>query len=251
LRYLVRLSYVGTRYRGWQRQTNTLSSVQQKLEDTFAKMLKTKVTLVGCGRTDAGVHAKAYYAHFDLDFDFTYDPVERLNRMLPDDIVIHELRIVNEKWHARFDAVSRMYKYYIHTSLDPFLHEVSTFYPLKKINESAIQDALIFIKNLEDFKYLCLTPDDHNTTICTMYEAGFESTEEHKILIFTFRANRFLKSMIRAIMYLIIELALENITIEQFKNICTGNSHLKAIKLAYPNGLHLEDIEYPEVKFNV
>ena len=113
MRYFLQLSYNGKNYSGWQRQDNAVS-VQETVEDNLSKIMNDPTEIVGCGRTDAGVHAKQYYTHFDSVKDLPENFLYRMNNMLPDDISINDIFTVKSETHARFDAVNRTYKYFIH-----------------------------------------------------------------------------------------------------------------------------------------
>ncbi|HSH19108.1 MAG TPA: tRNA pseudouridine synthase A, partial [Draconibacterium sp.] len=125
-RYFIQLSYNGTRFFGWQRQPNAVS-VQEVLEKTLTTVLREEITVVGAGRTDTGVHASFFVLHFDVSIEIAEPEklVYQLNRFLPGDIAIQNIRKVSKEFHARFSAVSRTYKYFICTEKNPFLRETS------------------------------------------------------------------------------------------------------------------------------
>ena len=159
-RFFLELAYQGANYHGWQRQPN-VPSVQQTIEEALSKMLGNKVIVIGCGRTDAGVHAKSFFAHFDLKAAlndhlreniaanipcfFGFDPVHRLNKMLPSDISIMHMMQVPKEIHAQYSAQSRTYEYHFHTHKDPFLAQSSALYDAKKLDYDLIQSALHLI----------------------------------------------------------------------------------------------------------
>ena len=124
MRYFLELSYNGKNYAGWQRQNNAIS-VQEVLEDNLSKILNNKIEIVGCGRTDAGVHAKQYFAHVDIEKALPENFLYRINNMLPEDIAIQKIFNVKPDFHARFDAINRTYKYFIHFEKNPFLEDYS------------------------------------------------------------------------------------------------------------------------------
>jgi tRNA pseudouridine38-40 synthase len=246
MRYFLHLSYVGTHYAGWQRQNNDkLPSVQGVIESSLSKMTSNDITIMGCGRTDSGVHAMQYFAHFDFEGDWTYDPVERLNKMLPADIRIYDIIAVEPRAHSRYDAISRSYEYYFHTDHNAYLHPYSSYFGAMDLDLDAINLGLKSIKAMTDFRYLCFTPDRLNTTICHLTDASLICSPDNHLYCFHFSANRFLKSMIRIIVSRLLHLGTGKISFEEFESINHGKSKLRFPTLAYPQGLHLSAIKYP------
>lgn len=128
-RYFIKLAYNGTNYNGWQVQENTPNTIQQVLEEKLTMLLKEPIEVMGCGRTDTGVHARNYFAHFNcLNTDLTENSehwVYKLNNVLPPDISIFFIQKAKEDAHARFDAITRTYHYYLHQHKNPFLENFS------------------------------------------------------------------------------------------------------------------------------
>jgi len=246
MRYFIHLAYRGTAYRGWQRQANLGSSVQQVLENTLGKMTGKTIGFMGCGRTDAGVHAIQYFGHFDYEETWTYDPIERLNRMLPKDISVYELIPVHDRAHSRYDAEKRSYEYHLHTEINPFLAPVSSFYNnITSLDIDAMKIATEGLKNLTDFRHLCLTPDKFNNTFCIMHEAEILVSDNGKQLCFRFTANRFLRSMIRIMVSRLLALGQGEISLDEFNDTSRNNQSFTFRTLAFPEGLHLSRIVYP------
>lgn len=219
-------------------------SVQQVLEDCMCCMTSQNRAIIGCGRTDAGVHARQYFAHMDHP-GFDFDPVDRLNRMLPDDVTVFEFIPLHDRAHSRFDAIQRTYQYHIHLSRDPFLAPYSTYMEWASPDFGLLDRGLEFLLGLEDFRHVCLTPDRTNNTICPLNSADFTVSTDGRRVVFTFSAARFLKSMIRIMVARLIELAMGKISLSQFEDINTGNARLKYSTIAYPQGLHLVSVQYP------
>lgn len=251
MRYFIHLAYRGTAFSGWQRQSNTEKSIQALLEKTLEKMTGQPISIMGCGRTDTGVHAMQYFAHFDYGDEWNYDPVERLNRMLPQDISIYEVISVHDRAHSRYDAIKRSYEYHLHQQPNPFLAPFSTYYMLDELDIGAIRSGLDIIRSIDDFRHLCLTPDRFKNTLCTMYQAELSVSEDGMRLCFRFTANRFLKSMIRIIVSRLLALGEGKITLTQFEDINTGNQQLRYRTLAFPQGLHLTKVIYPYLERDV
>lgn len=219
MRYSVLLSYDGAPFSGWQVQDNAVT-VQACLQKALTILLKEEVSVTGAGRTDAGVNAIAYTAHFDSSEtpDF-FGPRERckLNAILPPEIIIHEIVPQAPDFHARFDARSREYKYFLHRRKDPFVAKYSWLctYPLDvaKMNEAASM-----ILGTRDFSCFEKSGGNNKTSICTVTEAHWESyepehvrimgypAEEGDYLVFTIRADRFLRNMVRAIVGTLISI---------------------------------------------
>ena len=240
------MAYLGTAYRGWQRQENTNGKcVQQAVEDALLKMTKTQISFMGCGRTDAGVHAMQYFGHFDYANEWTYDPVERLNRILPKDISVYEI-IPFENWvHSRYDAIQRSYEYHIHFEKNPFLSPVSAHYQTTGLDLDLLKIGVAHIQTLTDFRHLCLTPDKFVNTFCFMYQSQMVISKDGKQICFRFTANRFLRSMIRIIVSRLIALGEGVITLDEFKDVNRNNQSFLFRTMFFPEGLHLTRVVYP------
>ena len=244
MRYFLHLSYHGSNYRGWQSQ-GIGSSVQEEVEKKLSKILKNPINCMGCGRTDAEVNASQYFLHFDVKNQLDFDLVFRLNKILPDDISIFEIIPLPDNCHARFDAISRTYDYFIHTKKNPFLSKLSAFYLLDKLNLTNMNKAVGLLTKYNDFRSFCKTPEAHNTTICHVTAAKLFYNSDGENLRFQITANRFLRGMIRIIVKKLIELGKGEITLEEFENILIKNETPCNLKFAYPQGLYLSKIEYP------
>jgi len=243
MKFFLHLSYKGTNYHGWQWQPKH-TSVQETLESALDKMLGYKVNCVGCGRTDAGVHASQYFCHIKVTDDFSYDPVFRLNKMLPDDITIHEFIKVSWGAHAQKDAVSRTYTYRIHTVKDSFLSELSTFYPRENMDFGMMQKAVETLTRYRDFRGMCRQPDLYKTTICELTAASLVVEKEGDMLAFEFTANRFLRGMVRILVAQILEVGYGRVSLETFGNCLTTGQTPAVAKSAYPQGLYLSEVRY-------
>lgn len=245
MRYFIFFSYDGTNYHGWQIQPNA-NSVQQELQHALSTILRKNIEVVGAGRTDTGVHARHMAAHFDWQKDkipMALDQLAyRLNRILPRDIAVYEVREVSPEMHARFSATSRTYHYYIHTRKDPFERHYSLQinYPLdfKKMNEAAE-----YFLHHEDYAAFCKAGGDNKTTICHVTTAQWVQTSP-TTWYFEITANRFLRNMVRAVVGTLIDVGRGKITMEQFLNILHNGTRSDAGESMPGNALFLEKVEY-------
>ena len=243
-RYFIYLAYDGTAYHGWQIQPNGIS-VQECLMKALSILLRREVEVVGAGRTDAGVHASLMVAHFDsvtdLDTDFV---TNKLNRLLPPDITVYGLRAVKPDAHARFAATSRAYKYYITVAKEPFgrqyrhrLYQVPDF---EQMNKAA--NALFKYTDFTSFSKL---HTDVKTNNCRIMHAAW--TQQDDITwVFTIRADRFLRNMVRAIVGTLLEVGRGKMTIDDFCRVIEQKDRCRAGTSVPGNALFLVDVTYPE-----
>ena len=241
MRYFLELSYNGKNYAGWQRQNNAVS-VQEVLEDNLSKILNNKIEIVGCGRTDAGVHAKQYFAHVDIEKALPENFLYRINNMLPEDIAIQKIFNVKPDFHARFDAINRTYKYFIHFEKNPFLEDYSFLLLNKTLDISAMNHFLSLILGEHDFSCFEKKGSDNKTSVCVLKDAFFEQNENG--LVFTITANRFLRNMVRRITAAMLMLGLNQLSAEEIILAVLEKKDLQ-VKMAVPaKGLFLWKIEY-------
>lgn len=248
MRCFLDLSYDGTAYHGWQRQPASIS-VQQVLEERISELLGTETTVVGCGRTDAGVHASAFYAHFDWQGEFgeRFSDWEqaawKLNGMLPQDIGIRRIIEVGDKAHARFDARERAYTYHVHTRKDPFLSgrsaRVFQELDLKAMNRAA--ECLVF---KGDFATFCKAGGGQKTTICDVRLAEWRRTAAHT-MEFHIVADRFLRNMVRAVVGTLLEVGKGRLAKEEVREIVAACDRNRAGASAHACGLYLSRVDYP------
>jgi tRNA pseudouridine38-40 synthase len=243
-RYFLQCSYKGTNYHGWQIQPNAIS-VQEVFEDALSRILREKIAVVGAGRTDAGVHASFYILHFEVENQVPekLDIVYKLNSFLPHDIAVQKVWTVNEEAHARFSAILRTYKYYISTEKNPFGNETSHLY-LKQLDIVKMNAAALLLFDYEDFTSFSRLHTDVKTNKCKIMQA--EWAVEEKQIIFTIKADRFLRNMVRAIVGTLLEVGKGKLTTEQFREIIEKKDRGAAGASAPAQGLFLVDIEYPE-----
>jgi len=244
-RYFIFLAYNGANYCGWQNQPNGIA-VQQVIEKALSTLLRTEVPITGAGRTDAGVHARFMAAHFDAELNDPAETAERLNRILPKDISIYSIRKVTPEAHARFNAVSRLYRYYVTTEKDPFL------FPFKykihgNIDMENMNNCAKVLFEYEDFTSFSKLHTDVKTNNCTITRA--EWVKNGNDYIFTIQANRFLRNMVRAIVGTLLEAGRGKLDTTGMRRIIEAKDR-GAAGLSVPgNALFLEEIEYPQEIF--
>jgi tRNA pseudouridine38-40 synthase len=249
-RYFIYLAYNGKGYCGWQVQPNG-STVQQVVEDALATLLRAPTPIVGAGRTDAGVHARMMAAHFDREEAINDLPflAEKLNRLLPRDIAIDRILPVREDAHARFDAISRTYHYYVTTRKDAFNYE--TVFRLHFLPDfEAMNEACRALYEYIDFTSFSKLHTDVKTNNCRISHAAW-TVEEGEVWRFSITADRFLRNMVRAIVGTLLEVGRGKLTIGGFKEIIEAKNRGKAGTSAPGHALFLADIRYPEDIFKV
>lgn len=245
-RYFLHFAYNGSAYHGWQMQKNALS-VQYIITESISTLLGIKVNIVGCGRTDTGVHASDYYAHFDLDNLLSKKENEnivfQLNSYLPNSVVIIGLREVKQNAHARFDALSRTYRYYLIQRKDPFFDQFS-YYVYGDLDIELMNKAAKVMMTYTDFTSFSKLHSQTKTNKCNITEANWEK-ENHK-LIFTIQADRFLRNMVRAIVGTLLDVGRKKITIPDFRDIIESKNRCDAGYSVPAKALFLHKVTYPE-----
>ncbi len=251
-RYFISLSYSGTNFHGWQIQENAVT-VQQEVEYCMKLLLHQTIALCGCGRTDTGVHARFYVAHVDLKRKIMQNEIpeliRKLNLFLSESIVIREIIPVCENIHARFDAETRTYKYFISQTKNPFLSKYAYYYH-GQLNVHLMNLAAMTLKNYSDFTAFAKVGGNNKTNDCKIYNAEWKIDENSQLLIFTITANRFLRNMVRAIVGTLLEVGKGKMTIHEFRTIIEEKKKNSAGASVDAKGLFLWDIKYPEkIKF--
>ncbi len=245
MRYFLHLAYNGNAYYGWQMQPEH-PSVQDTLEKCLSLLLHCeRVAITGCGRTDTGVHASCFYAHFDLDTKLTTSECDRirdqLNNFLPKDIVIYRLFPVKDEAHTRFDAESRTYQYFITTVKNPFTFSQRLFYH-RPLNVEKMNEAAKLLKKNEDFTSFSKVHTQVNNFICHVSEAFWERKGED--VVFTITANRFLRNMVRAIVGTLLDVGLEKMSLEDFQSVIEKKDRCEAGISVPAHALFLTDVRY-------
>lgn len=246
-RYFIKLSYAGTAYHGWQVQENTTNTVQQVLNDALSLLLREKVEVTGCGRTDTGVHAREFYAHFDCEKNDLHKEEDhwlyKLNSYLPADIALQRVISVPDDAHARFSAVARTYEYIISTRKNPFLQQWAWQY-WKRLGVEKMNEAASVLFEYEDFSAFSKSHTQTKTNNCKIMHARWEAKGD--TLVFTIKANRFLRNMVRAVVGTLVEVGQGKMDGEQFRKVIEGKSRTDAGASVPACGLYLTRVEYPE-----
>ena len=249
MRYFIYLEFDGSAYSGWQIQPHS-PSVQQTLEEALALFLRRNVSVTGAGRTDAGVHASQMVAHFDLD-----EPQDcawmqnKMNGILPPDIAVHSIVPVKPDAHARFDATSRTYKYYVTLNKSAFHRNYSWFLPNEPDFELMNRAAELLMETV-DFTSFSKLHTDTKTNDCHVTEAQWTPLDDGR-WVFTITADRFLRNMVRAIVGTLMEVGRHKLTIDGFKQIIESKDRCSAGDSAPAQGLFLHKIVYPDNLFMI
>lgn len=248
MRYFIELSYNGGRYCGWQRQRDA-ASVQATLEGALSTLLRERLEVTGVGRTDTGVHAAYYVAHFDVASPLA-DPRQttyKLNCLLPDDIAVFGLYPVAPGAHARFDASAREYRYFIESRKNPFTRQAVWQY-YQPLNAVEMNRAAALLSEYSDFTSFAKLNSNNKTNICRIVRAGWEESPEG-VYRFTIRADRFLRNMVRALVGTMVDVGRGRYSAEEFRSIVESRDLSRASGSAPAEGLYLWDVAYPAEVF--
>lgn len=251
MRFFIRFAYDGTAFHGSQRQPNGVT-VQETMEQALAMIFREEVALTFAGRTDAGVHAREMYAHFDLtESQATIanhrNLLFRLNGILPNSIAVYDIYHVTDDAHARFSAKRRTYEYHVIDHKDPFLLPYTTRLRMP-LDYAAMNEAAQYLIGRQDFASFCRTHTDVKTTICDLTQAEWKELGNGHA-VFTISADRFLRNMVRAVVGTLFLVGQGKMTKEQFAEVITKQNRCSAGDSAPAQGLYLTHIEYPEEIF--
>lgn len=243
-RYSFKIAFNGEAFNGWQRQRNTSNTIQELIENAFRTILRTEKTVVGCGRTDKGVHAHNFYFHCDLN-DAQLGIVQRsLNRVLPESIAVLAIQPKSSKFNARYSAISRTYRFYFHIGPNVFLRSLSQ--EIENVPDlDLIHEAINIVKQKSEFRNFCKSPDRHKHTICTIMSDTFIERIDEKRFFISIQANRFLKSMMRILAYRLLAVGENRISLSEFEEYFSSEEALRNIPKLPPQGLFLHALEYP------
>lgn len=242
MRYFIELQYDGTAYFGWQRQPDAVT-VEGTIEDKLSMLLRVPTEIVGAGRTDTGVNASFYTAHFDSDKQIDCAQLcYKLNKVLPVDIAIIRIYEVEPTLHARFDAKEREYTYFLTPHKSPF-RRYSAWHFTADIDVSKMNEAAKKLLEYEDFTSFAKLNSNNKTNICHISHAEWV-VESDGTLRFTIRANRFLRNMVRAIVGTLVDVGRGKYSVEEFEDIIRSRDLSRCSAGAPACGLFLSDVKY-------
>jgi tRNA pseudouridine38-40 synthase len=248
MRYFLEIAYDGTHYHGWQVQPNALS-VQEVLDDCLSKILRRSISSTGSGRTDTGVHASQQFVHFDVEQELdTRQLVYRLNRILPNDISARNLYMVASDAHARFNAHARTYHYYITLTKNPFKRYYA-YYHSRPLDVEKMNEAAAILLQHQDFTTFSKVKGDTRHYRCSIYEAVWRQQGEE--LMFTVKANRFLRGMVRLVVGTLVDVGRGKLTVQAFEQIVASQDRSQSSGAAPAEGLFLAKVEYPDELLNL
>lgn len=243
MRYFIELSYNGSGYHGWQNQLNAIS-VQEVVEKALSTLLSEPVSIMGAGRTDAGVHASQMFAHFDTAIVFEASKlIFKLNSFLPNDVAIASIFEVKPEIHARFYAVSRTYLYRVTVKKNVFTFD-NSLYVKHALDVDKMNEAAKILFEYKDFQCFSKTHTDVKTYNCDIMQA--EWIHKDNELHFVIKANRFLRNMVRAIVGTMINIGLGKMDVDELHNIIKSKNRSEAGFSVPAHGLYLTNIEYPK-----
>ncbi len=243
-RYFFEIAYKGSDYAGWQKQPNA-NTVQETIEKYLSRLFSNNhIPILGCGRTDAGVHATQFYFHVDLEEKYkTSELVYKLNNMLPRDIAVYAIEQVKSDAHARFDAIERKYVYRLHQKKDPFLDNASWYFP-KSLDLKAMNEGCTHLIGKKDFTSFSKLHTDVKTNICDLTLAKWTEGSDG-VVYFEVTANRFLRNMVRAIVGTLIDVGIGNIAPSDVIKIIDAQNRSEAGSSVPAHGLYLAQVKYP------
>lgn len=240
----MKLAYRGANFHGWQSQPNAVS-VQSTIEDALTTIMRTPIKITGAGRTDTGVNARMMIAHFDVEQPLPSPDglVKALNSLVGKDIAIYSISPVHDDAHARFDATSRTYHYYVHTDKSPFLYPLSWQAPAN-LNFELMNKAAEILLGIDDFTSFAKLHTDVKTNICNVTYAKWEQISENQWM-FVITADRFLRNMVRAVVGTLVDVGRGKITIQQFSDIISAKDRCAAGTSMPAHALFLWNVTYP------
>ncbi|MEO5911298.1 MAG: tRNA pseudouridine synthase A [Pelobium sp.] len=244
MRYFFHIGYKGLNYHGWQKNGKVLT-VQQVMEEKLGQILKSPITINGCGRTDAQVNASQFFFHADIEKECEETFLFRLNRILPHDIAVFDIIPMEGLPHARFDANQRRYDYFIHIEKDPFFSEFSAQYLSLEVAVEKLKIATALLLKYNNYRPFCTSPDKNEHTICHVSDAKWFISSNKKRLRFQISSNRFLAKMIRILVGQLLKVGKGELSLTDFEHYFINKETPKILAPAHPQGLYLSKVTYP------
>ncbi len=242
MRIALEIAYDGTNYHGWQAQKGCIT-VQEEIEKALSKILQTKIAVMGCGRTDSGVHAMQFFLHFDYVGEIHEHFLFRLNQLLPKDIAAYSWIPVTDNFHARFQANYRKYIYKVNFVKNPFAENLSLFL-LKDPNVEEMNKACKILLQHNDFASFCKMGSGNKSTRCKLMEAEWKFVEPDKTLEFHIKADRFLRNMVRAVVGTLLQVGDGELALEDLDKVVESRTRKNAGKSVAARGLYLAEVGY-------
>lgn len=244
MRYFIEFAYNGTRFYGYQKQKQG-NTIQHSIETALSTIIRNPIKIVGCGRTDAGVHAAQFFAHFDTELSLDAQIINRLNKLTSNDILFYNLYPVHKEAHARFDANSRSYSYHIDFIRSPFRQETSFYCTYAaRLDITKMQDVAHMLLKFDDFKSFCKSKSDVKTTLCSLTHSEWTFNKKKQQLTYNITANRFLRGMIRLIVGTCLNVGTGKIEIAQVQTSIETKQIIPHALSVPAKGLFLKDILY-------
>lgn len=242
-RFFLELAYHGKSFVGWQAQPNGIG-VQQSIEEALTTIFQKPTKVVGCGRTDAGVHASQFYLHFDSEENLPENFLFRLNKLIGRDIAIHAVIPVAPERHARFDAIVRSYTYFLEGKKNPFNKEISTFFPqMKELDFSQMNEIVKKLPDFEEFLPFCKTNSDAKTMRCYLSKSEWIQTSPSN-WEYHITSNRFLRGMVRLIVGMSLRVGMGLLSQKEVLNSMEQQLPLPRSYSAPAEGLFLSEVKY-------
>jgi tRNA pseudouridine38-40 synthase len=243
MRYFIEIAYRGTNYHGWQIQNNSPNTVQGLLNKALLYTLGHETDTIAGGRTDAGVHCKSQYLHFDTEKVIDKQVfLQKINRILPPDIHVKDILQVANDFHARFSALTRSYEYHICIGKNPFIEGLALLY-WQQPTITLMNEAAKILLQHTDFECFSKVKTEVNNFNCTIHRAEWILNNQE--LVFYITANRFLRGMVRAIVGTLLDVGNKKTSLQEFENIILSKKRAAAGKNVAPEGLFLVEIAYP------
>ena len=241
-RYFLEISFNGSKYHGWQIQKD-VPTVQQLLNGHFSVFLREEIKTEGCGRTDAGVHARKFMLHFNTTHVLDASFIKEMNSFLPQDICVHKLFRNRKKIHARWDAIYRSYEYHISRGKNPFMSEMALI-SYEEFDTVKMNEACEILLAHEDFATFSKTKGGQKHSLCIMRYARWEETKD--AYVFHVSSNRFLRGMVRMIVGNMLEVGKGKISLEEFEKRLLAKDRSLSAKAVAASGLYFVDVVYPD-----
>ncbi len=242
--YKFTISYDGTRFQGWEHQPSTDMTIQGKLETVLSRMTETEVEVIGAGRTDAGVHAKAMIANAFMDTQLDTSAIrDYMNRYLPDDICVREVREASERFHSRYNATGKTYRYTCHIGpLKPVFDRKYVYYLEESPDIESMRRAASILIGEHDFRSFCANPRMKKSTVRKVDRIDIDRKGDR--LTFTYHGTGFLQYMVRILTGTLLEVGYGKRTSDSMKELLEALDRTKAGPTAPACGLMMMKVDY-------